>query len=86
MPEAQLERFVNSWRSNNVQTHSVEGAGHFAGLDKPEEVVSVMINFISRISGRNSLADIFIGLDKKRIWKGDERGMIEHLRKMHLRE
>ena len=65
---------------NNDQVHiqRVPRAGHFAGTDQPNHVSAAIINFIAVYSGKDSLADVFLGFDG--IWKGDEKEMIKDLR------
>ena len=79
MPHAQLWRFKNVLTNANTQLVSVENAGHFAETDQPERVAEAMIDFISRVVGVGEMGDIFLGY--KAIWKGDEREMIEGLRR-----
>lgn len=82
MPENQRYRFKWAMYNTTVHLQSIHQAGHFAATDKPNEVAEGILNFIMNTSGKNSLADVFIGFDG--IWKGDEEEMIHKLRKLFL--
>lgn len=81
MPTAQAQRFAYVLGTDDVQITYIPRAGHFAATDNPNCVADTIINFIRRVVGRESLADIYIGNDG--IWKGDEREMIDDLRCLH---
>ena len=81
MPAAQTQRFANVVGTDDVQIAYIPRAGHFPATDNPNGVADTMINFIRRVVGRKSLADIYTGNDG--IWKGDERQMIDELRVLH---
>ncbi len=55
--------------------------GVFKYNDQPRFVADTIVNFIRRVKGRESMADINLG--NQGIWKGDERLMIEELRAIH---
>lgn len=78
MPAQQVYRFKWALKNSQVQVTMVPEAGHFAGTDQPNYVSSSIIDFISRIAGKDKLADIFLGFDG--IWKGDEEDLIKDLR------
>ncbi len=82
MPTQQLYRFKYAFNTDSVRLHKVPNAGHFAAMDNPNDVASELIDWISTISGRSSLAQIFVGFDG--IWKGDEAGMVSSLRDMYI--
>lgn len=81
MPAAQTQRFANVLGTDNVQITYIPRAGHFPATDNPGCVSDTLINFIRRVMGRDSLADIYLG--NQGIWKGDERQMIQELRGLH---
>ena len=81
MPSQQVYRFKWVMKNAPVQIVMVQNAGHFAGTDQPNYVSAAIINFIAEKSGKDSLADGFLGFDG--IWKGDEREMIKDLRKIY---
>lgn len=81
MPENQLYRFKWAMKNAKVSLMRIPRAGHFAGTDQPNFVSSAILDFISRVSGKDSLADIFLGFDG--IWKGDEEIMIKELREIY---
>lgn len=78
MPEKQLYRFKWVMKNSKVQLVSVPKAGHFAGTDQPDYVSASILDFISRISGKDKMADVFLGFDG--IWKGDEANLIRDMR------
>ncbi len=80
MPAAQTQRFANVHGSDDVQITYIPRAGHFAGIDNPVFVTDTIISFIRRVKGREALADVYLG--NHGIWKGDERLMIEDLRRI----
>ena len=71
MPSQQVYRFKYALKNSPVQITMVQNAGHFAGTDQPNYVSTAIINFIAEKSGKDSLADVFLGFDG--IWKGDEK-------------
>lgn len=81
MPAAQTQRFANVLGTNDVQITYIPRAGHFAHTDQPLFVADTILNFIRRVMGRSSLAEINLG--NEGIWKGDERLVIEELRVLH---
>ncbi|GJL73820.1 MAG: hypothetical protein NMNS01_30190 [Nitrosomonas sp.] len=81
MPAAQTQRFVNVLGTDDVQITYIPRAGHFPATDNPDMVADTIINFIRRVVGRSSLADVYMG--NHGIWKGDERQMIQELRVLH---
>ncbi|RLA47340.1 MAG: hypothetical protein DRR06_02710 [Gammaproteobacteria bacterium] len=81
MPAAQTQRFAYVLGTDDVQVHYIPNAGHFAHTDQPMYVSETIINFIRRVVGRKNLADINLG--NEGIWKGDERLVIEDLRKIY---
>jgi len=81
MPAAQTQRFANVLGTDDVQITYIPRAGHFAGTDQPLFVADTIVNFLRRIKGRSTLADINLG--NAGIWKGDEREMIKDLRLIH---
>lgn len=66
---------------NGVQITYIPRAGHFPATDNPLGVTDTIVNFVRRVMGRNTLADIYVGNDG--IWKGDEREMVNDLRVLH---
>lgn len=81
MPAAQTQRFAHVLGTDDVQIAYIARAGHFAHTDQPLLVADTILNFIRRVMGRGSLADIYIG--NEGIWKGDEREMIRDLRRIY---
>ena len=81
MPLVQLYRFKYSLKNSDVRLMRVPRAGHFAGTDQPNFISASILNFIEEVSGKEALADIFLGFDG--IWKGDERQMIKDLRTIY---
>jgi len=81
MPAAQTQRFAHVLGTDDVQITYIAHAGHFAHTDQPLLVADTILNFIRRIMGRGSLADIYLG--NEGIWKGDERAMIQDLRQIY---
>ncbi len=81
MPSQQVYRFKWALKNAPVQIVMVQHAGHFAGTDKPDYISSAVLNFITEKSGKDKLADIFLGFDG--IWKGDEEAMIRDLRSIY---
>jgi pimeloyl-ACP methyl ester carboxylesterase len=81
MPAAQTQRFANVLGTDDVQITYIPRAGHFPATDNPDNVTDTIINFVRRVLGRSALADIYVG--NSGIWKGDERLMINELRKLH---
>ncbi len=81
MPAAQTQRFANVLGTDDVQITYIPRAGHFPATDNPDGVADTIINFVRRVMGRSAMADIYVG--NHGIWKGDERRMIEVLRKLH---
>ena len=81
MPAAQAQRFAYVLGTDDVQITYIPRAGHFAATDNPNCVADTITNFIRRVMGRASLADIYVGNDG--IWKGDEHQMINELRALH---
>ncbi len=81
MPAAQTQRFANVLGTDDVQITYIPRAGHFPATDNPDCVADTIINFIRRVMGRSSLADVYVG--NNGIWKGDERLMIQELRALH---
>ncbi|MDE2149097.1 MAG: alpha/beta hydrolase [Gammaproteobacteria bacterium] len=81
MPAAQTQRFAHVLGTDDVQIAYIPRAGHFAHTDQPLLVADTILNFIRRVMGRESLADIYLG--NQGIWKGDERAMLNDLRKIY---
>ena len=81
MPSQQVYRFKWVMKNSPVQIVMIQNAGHFAATDKPNYVSAAILNFIAEKSGKESLADIFLGFDG--IWKGDEKKMIKDLRAIY---
>jgi pimeloyl-ACP methyl ester carboxylesterase len=81
MPAAQTQRFAYVLGTDDVQISYIPNAGHFAHTDQPDFVADTIVNFIRRVVGRSELADINLG--NEGIWKGDEREMIDDLRKVY---
>lgn len=79
MPPAQLYRFQHALHKSRVEIHMVPDAGHFAGIDNPDDVSATLLNFLHRELGKDSLADVFLGFCGM-LWKGDEEMMIKDLR------
>ncbi len=78
MPTQQLYRFKWSMKNAEVTLIKVPLAGHYAGTDQPNFVSASILDFVSRVSGKESMGDVFLGFDG--IWKGDEKEMIKDLR------
>lgn len=74
-------RFKWVLKNAPVQMTDIPNADHLAGTDQPNFVSDGILDFISRVSGKESLADIYLGFDG--IWKGDEREMIKDLREIY---
>ena len=76
-------RYRFKWALKNapVQTMDIPDADHYAGTDKPDFVADAIIDFVSRVVGKDKLADIYLGFDG--IWKGDEKEMIKDLRTIY---
>ena len=81
MPSQQVYRFKWSMKNAPVQITMIQNAGHFAGTDNPNYVSAAILDFIARVSGKDKLADIFVGFDG--IWKGDEKEMVKDLRAIY---
>jgi pimeloyl-ACP methyl ester carboxylesterase len=81
MPAAQTQRFAHVLGTDDVQVTLIPRAGHFAHTDQPLLVGDTIVNFVRRVMGRRSLADIYVG--NEGIWKGDERAMVEDLRAIY---
>jgi len=81
MPAAQTQRFAHVLGTDDVQVAEIPRAGHFAHTDQPLLTADLVVNFIRRVLGRDALADIYLG--NHGIWKGDEREMIEDLRRIY---
>ncbi|GAG70916.1 unnamed protein product [marine sediment metagenome] len=81
MPAQQVYRFKWAMKNSEVQITMIPRAGHFAGTDQPDYVSASVLDFISRVVGKDSLADVFLGFDG--IWKGDEKEMIKDLREIY---
>ena len=81
MPAAQSQRFANVLGTDDVQITYIPRAGHFPATDNPNSVADTIINFIRRVMGRSTLADIYVG--NNGIWKGDERQLVQELRDLH---
>jgi pimeloyl-ACP methyl ester carboxylesterase len=81
MPSQQVYRFKWVLKNAPVQIVMIQNAGHFAATDKPNYVSAAILDFISRVSGKESMGDVFLGFDG--IWKGDEKEMIRDLREIY---
>jgi len=81
MCHLQLWRFKAVLSSaQSVDLVTIENAGHFVETDQPERVSEAMFNFMSNVVGVQNMADICLGF--KGLWKGDERVMIQDLRRL----
>ena len=85
MPEAQRHRLraiimIATGGRVRVQTRQIPKAGHFAAWDKPDLVAADTLDYILEQMGPNVLADFFFGFKETRIWKGDEKQVLEELR------
>ncbi len=89
MPPAQKARFKYALiNAPFVTVINIPDAGHFAMADHPETVTTHILNFIENVDGKNTpnkktgLADIFMGYDDY-IWKGDEKQVVQEMRKIY---
>jgi len=85
MPERQMWRFVNVIRNAEVQTHTVQKAGHFSAVDQPELVAESILGFIaSKPQWRKMLAQPFIGFGVPgAIYKGDEEHVLKSFNQLY---
>lgn len=81
MPSQQLYRYLWALKNASVSLIPIPDAGHLAALDQPDYVAEAILNFIIEKSGREEIADIFLGFSG--IWKGDEKELIQDLRKIY---
>ena len=83
MPSAQKWRFKSVLtNAQSVEIHTIDNSDHFLETDQPAQVAENMYSFISNVVGLGKMGDICLGLDPLVLWKGDERQMIEDLRKL----
>ena len=86
MPEAQRHRLraimtLATQGRVRVQTRQIPKAGHFAAWDNPDLVAADTLDYILEQFGPGVIGDPFFGFMETKIWKGDEKFVIENLRK-----
>lgn len=83
MPSQARWRFKVVLHNAEVEITTIDNAGHFVETDQPELVAESMYDFMSRVVGVKGMGDIFLGLHPRSYWKGDERIMIQELRRLY---
>lgn len=78
-----LAQLVGAPRANapRVTVQTISNAGHFAAVDKPDEVAENLAHFILDKEGRQYFAPFF-GFYARDHWKGDEEEVVNDLRKL----
>lgn len=83
MPSSQRWRFKAVLQNaSTVELYTIDDSDHFVETDQPELVAENMYTFMSNVVGVGQMGDICLGLDPLVLWKGDERVMIQQLRKL----
>ncbi len=65
-----------------VETRQVPDAGHFSAAEKPDFVAANILDYLMMEHPLGSFKDIFVGFGETKIWKGDEKLVIEGLRNL----
>ncbi len=87
MPEAQRHRLRNlimMTSTARVQTRQVAKAGHFAAWDNPDLVAAMTLDYLIERYDPKAFGDFFFGFGETKIWKGDEKQVLEDLRSVSL--
>ena len=85
MPEGQRHRlrYIMTLATKGkvkVETRQVPDAGHFSGLDNPDYIASNILDYLMSKHPIENFHDIFLGFGETKIWKGDEKLVMEELR------
>ena len=80
MPALQAVRFQQALRNTTCDFKYIKNAGHFVATDDPEGVADAIMGWLTSIVGHQGMNGVYMGF--KGILKGDEKRMIELLKKI----